>query len=373
MLARHVVYLAVRCQMQFEVQCPLSFHLTALLLQVRKYCLQSVACDRLGVPMVWLAQQQPFGLIVIDWLMGFWTDGSLASFLAHVHFAETQLAAGVALLKQLVNPAAGAGQPVHLPATPNQRQLSAFIVATLWSKLQHAIQLPQLSPDDAHRLCCSLQCIHKSDTTASAQRYLLLAAHDLLTDCTSNSLQQIQAGLKAIAQLGSLQLSAEATYARLFDVLAPLHMQRCASLAAETLVFDLIRRIAKTQELGQAMRTELLAALSCVFSSSIAQSKHMQEHILMELLSPETLQPINRAKVQAVEGVLHDYAVSLLTAPSYPVLHRVLGAELTYLSEFYGDMRYSHVNGVYVAVAAILLLCMSGLWQLPAMQSVLHS
>ena len=288
---------------------------------------------------MWLAQQQPFGSLVIDWLMGFWTDGSLAAFLAHVHFAETQLAAGVALLKQLVNPAAGARQPVHLPATPNQRQLSAFIVATLWSQLQHASQLPQLMPPDAHRLCGSLQCIHKSDPTASAQRYLLLAAHDLLIDCTNNNLQQIQTGLKAIAQLGSLQLSAEACYAQLFGLLAPLRMQRCASLAAETLVLDLIRRIGKTQELNEAMHTELLAALTCVFSSSIAQSKHMQEHILMELLSPETLQPINRAKVQAVEGVLRDYAVSVLTAPSYPVLHRVLGVELTYLPEFYGDLR----------------------------------
>ena len=322
--------------------------------------------------MMWLAQQQPFGLLVIDWLMGLWTDGSLASFLAHMHFAETQLAAGGALLKQLVNPAAGARQPVHLPATPNQHQLAAFIVATLWSQLQHASQLPQLTPDDAHRLCCLLQCIHKCDPTASAQRYLLLAAHDLLTDCTSNNLQQVQAGLKASVQLGSLQLSAEATYTQLFGLLAPLHMQRCASLAAETLVLDLIRRIGKTQELGEALQSELLAALTCVFSSGIAQSKHMQEHILMELLSPETLQPINRAKLQAVEGVLHDYAVSLLTAPLYPVLHRVLGAELTYLPEFYGDLRYSHVNGMYVAVAAILWMCMSGLWELPAMQSVLH-
>ncbi len=301
--------------------------------------LQSLACDKLNVPVAWFALQQPYGMLVIDWLTGFWPDGNLALLLAHLHFAETQLAAGVMLLQQLVSPADGAQQPACLPAMPSQRELSAFIVETLWANLQHVSQLPRLVADDAHRLRQTLQSIQLCEVKASSQRFIIMAAHDLLDDCAADSMQQLHHVLNALVQLGSTQLSPTDTFVQLLELLPTLEMPTPATFAAETLVFDLIKRIGRAQDSSPPLHSQLLAALTAVFSSRSLQRKHMQEHMLLELLSPETLQPTNRAKVRRVEDVLYEYAGKGITGASSAVLLQVQEAKLTYLPGCCGNLR----------------------------------
>ena len=315
-------------------------HAVATRTDCRLY-LQSLACEKLSVPVEWFAQQLPYASLVQDWLMSFWPEGSLASLLAHLHFAETQLAAGVMLLHELV----GTGtpqQPLHLPVAPSQRELSGFIRDTLWSSLQHRAQQPQLVPDDVQSLRCALRCIQTCGAVVSGQRFVLLAAHSLLDGSTAASIQQIHSLLKTLVQIGDSQLSASATFIRLLEVLSTLDMPSAARLAAESLVLDLIKRIGKAQAIAEPLQAELLAALQAVFAGSNAQARHMQEYLLIELLSPDTLQLVNRAKAKSVEGVIRQYASQHAQGP-FPMLLTTQQAGLTYLPELYGSLRQVHV------------------------------
>ena len=101
-------------------------------------CAQTLAYSRLDVPSAWFHQQQHYGSLVLDWLMHLWPDNKLATLHAQLHLHETQLAAGVMLLKQMA--ALGQQHASRLPADLAQRQLSSFIIETLWSATQAAAQ-----------------------------------------------------------------------------------------------------------------------------------------------------------------------------------------------------------------------------------------
>ena len=316
--------------------------------------LQSLACEKLGVPVEWFAQQLPVGSLVQDWLMGFWPEGSLASLLAHLHFAETQLAAGVMLLQELEGTGT-AQQPLHLPAAPSQRELSRFIMDSLWSSLQQRSQQQRLLPDDVQRLRRALRCLQTCGTAASGQRFVLLAAHSFLDSSTAAEVQQLHSSLKALVQVGDAQLSASAAFVRLLEVLPSLSIQEGAGgcrRAAESLVLDLFKRIGKAEDLGQPLQSELLAALKAVFAGSIPQARHMQEYLLIELLSPDTLQLDKRAKTRSVEGIIQQYASQHAQGP-FPVLLTTQEAGLTYLPHLYGNLRQVHIQPLKCS-----LLCM---------------
>ena len=299
--------------------------------------MQSVACFRLEVPSSWFNQHQYYGALVIDWLTHLWPDGKLASLHAQLHLHETQLAAGVTLLKQMA--ALGQQHPSQLSANLAQRELSPFIVSTLWHGLQAAAQQETLRLPDARALQQAAQHIHSCNLTASAKRYTLLAAHKLLGSISAERLPQILTALKAVHECGRREGTASSVYVSLLQLLPTMAVPDAASQAAECLVLDLVKRIAKAQSLSDSQKMEIQAALHAIFADALPIGKHLREYIVMELLSPETLQPANRTKRNEVRTALGLFADQQGRPQRLPVLLKVCGAELTYLPVVYGDLR----------------------------------
>lgn len=300
---------------------------------------QSVARFRLDVPSSWFSQHQHYGALVTDWLDHLWPDGKLASLHAQLHVHETQLAAGVMLLKQMA--VVGQQHPLQLSASLPQQQLSPFIVNTLWNSLHVAAQHDTLQLPDARTLQRATQHIHCCNLTPSAMRYTLLAAHSLLGDISADRLPHMLAALKAVHDYGSHEGTASSVYISLLRLLPTLavHAPEAASQAAECLVLDLVKRVAKAQHLSDPQKTEIQAALHAVFSAGLPMGKHLQEYIVMELLSPDTLQAANRAKRDEVRSALGVFADQQDRPRRLPVLLRVCDAELTYLPVVYNHLR----------------------------------
>lgn len=265
-------------------------------------CLQSVARFRLDAPSCWFNQHEHYGALVVDWLMRLWPDGKLASLHAELHVHETQLAAGVMLLKHMAT--LGQQRPSQLSPNLAQQELSPFIINTLWDGLQAAAQQDTLQLADARTLQQATQHVQSCNVTPSGKRYTVLAAHQLLGDITPEKLPDIHMALKAVHECGNSQGTASAVYISLLQLLPTLSGLDAASQAAECLVLDLVKRIAKAQRLSDSQKTEIPAALHAVFGGALPVSKHLQEHILMELLSPETLQAANRGKRSEVHTAL---------------------------------------------------------------------
>ena len=133
---------------------------------------QSVARFRLDVPSSWFSQHQHYGALVMGWLMHLWPDGKLASLHAQLQLHETQLAAGVMLLKQMAT--LGQQHPSQLSASLAQQELSPFIVNTLWNSLQAAAHQDNLQRSAARILHQAMQHIHCCNLTLSAKRYTLI-------------------------------------------------------------------------------------------------------------------------------------------------------------------------------------------------------
>lgn len=298
---------------------------------------QSVARFRLDVPSSWFSQHQHYGALVIGWLMHLWPDGKLASLHAQLQLHETQLAAGVMLLKQMA--VLSQQHPSPLSASLVQQQLSPFIVNTVWNSLQAAAHQDTLPLPDATTLQQAMQHIHCCTVTSSAKRYTLLAAHKLLGDIRADELPRIHTSLKAVHECGSQQGTASSVYISLLQLLPGLAVPDAASQAAECLVLDLLRRIAKAQCLSDSQKTEIQSALHAVFSEGLPMGQHLQEYIIMELLSPDTLQAANRAKRNEVRTALGLFADQPDRPQRLPVLLRVCDAELTYLPVVYGHLR----------------------------------
>lgn len=300
---------------------------------------QSVARFRLDVPSSWFSQHQHYGSLVTGWLEHLWPEGKLASLHAQLHLHETQLAAGVMLLKQM--DAVGQQHPSHLSASLAQQELSPFIVNTLWNSLHTAAQQDTLQLPDARTLQLAMQHIHCCNLTHSARRYTLLAAHSLLGDISADKLPHMHAALKAVYECGSREGTASSVYISLLRLLPTLalHAPEAASQAAECLVLNLVKRIAKAQRLSDSQKTEIQAALHTVFSAGLPMGKHLQEYIVMELLSPDTLQAANRAKRDEVRTALGVFADQQDRPRRLPVLLRVCDAELTYLPVVYNHLR----------------------------------
>ncbi|KAL0055748.1 hypothetical protein WJX82_004037 [Trebouxia sp. C0006] len=186
---------------------------------------KSVARSRLDVPGVWFSQQLPYGSMVENWLMQLWPDGNLSILHVQLHLHETQLAAGVMLLKQMTG----------------------------------------------------------SDQQQAAQ-------------------------------------------------------------AVECLLLDLVKRIGKTQDAPQGLQDELSAGLHALFNSGLPVGKHMQEYILIELLSPRTLQPANRAKRTGVRSVLQQFPGE--QAEGLSVVLRVEQAELVCVPKVYDNHRVPEFGAI---------------------------
>ena len=298
---------------------------------------QSVARFRLDVPSSWFSQHQHYGALVMGWLMHLWPDAKLASLHAGLQLHETQLAAGVVLLKQMA--AVSQQHPSQLSASLAQQELSPFIVNTLWNSLQAAAHQDSLQLPDARTLQQAMQHIHCCNVTPSAKRYTLLAAHKLLGDTSADELPRIHTALKTVHECGSQQGTASSVYISLLQLLPDLAVPNAASQATECLVLDLVRRVAKVQRLSDSQKTEIQSALHAVFSAALPMGQHLQEYIVMELLSPDTLQAANRAKRSEVRTALGLFADQQDTPQRLPVLLRVCNAELTYLPVVYGHLR----------------------------------
>ena len=299
---------------------------------------QSVACFRLDVPSSWFSQHQHYGALVIAWLMHLWPDGKLVSLHAQLQLYETQLAAGVMLLKQMA--ALGQQHPSQLSASLAQQELSPFIVNSLWNSLQAAAHQDNLQLPDARTLQQATQHIHCCNLTPSAKRYTLLAAHKLLGNVSTDKLPpRIHTALKAVHECGDQQGTAVSVYISLLQLLPSLAVPDAASQAAECLALDLVKRIAKAQCLSDSQKTEIQSALHAVFSRGLPMGQHLQEYIVMELLSPDTLQAANRAKRNEVRTALGLFADQQDRPQRLPVLLRVCDAELTYLPVVYGHLR----------------------------------
>ena len=298
---------------------------------------QSVARFRLDVPSSWFSQHQHYGALVMGWLMHLWPDGKLASLHAQLQLHETQLAAAVVLLTQMA--ALGQQHPSQLSASLAQQELSPFIVNTLWNSLQAAAHQDNLQLPDARTLQQATQHIHYCNLTPSARRYTLLAAHKLLSDVSTDELPGIHTALQAVHECGGQQGTASSVYISLLQLLPSLAVPDAASQAAECLVLDLVRRIAKAQRLSDSQKTEIQSALYAVFSGGLPMGQHLQEYIIMELLSPDTLQAANTAKRNEVRTVLGLFADQQDRPQRLPVLLRVCDAELTYLPVVYGHLR----------------------------------
>ncbi len=315
---------------------------TVTLLNVVMY-MQSVARNRLDVPSIWFSQQQHYGTMVVEWLMNLWPDGKLSTLHVQLHLHETQLAAGVMLLEQMAQ--TGQQQAGQLPISLAQRELSTFIVMVLWNSLQGAAHQEDLQSDTVKPLQQAAQHIHSCSLTASSKRYILLAANKLLDGVNTDSLRSLHRALQALLQFGTQQhASASTTYIEVIQLLRTFSMRKAAAQAVECLVLDLVRRMGKAHDAQADLKNELLAALHAVFTSGLPISKHMQEYILIELLSPHTLQPANRAKRAGVRAVLQHFAEGHLEKEVLPVLLRVQEAELTYVPGIYADIRYSFCN-----------------------------
>ena len=298
---------------------------------------QSVACFRLDVPSSWFSQHQHYGALVIGWLMHLWPDGKLTSLHAQLQLHETQLAAGVMLLKQMAT--LGQQHPSQLSASLAQQELSPFIVNTLWNSLQAVAHQDSLQISAARTLQQGTQHIHCCTLTPSAKRYTLLAAHKLLGDISADELPRIHVALKAVHECGSQPGTASSVYISLLQLLPSLAVPDVASQAAECLVLDLVKRIAKAQRLSDSHKAEIQAALHAVCSDALPVGKHLQEYIIMELLSPDTLQAANRAKRNEVRTALGIFADQQDRPQRLPVLLRVCDAELTYLPVVYDHLR----------------------------------
>lgn len=300
---------------------------------------QSVARFKLDVPSSWFSQHQHYGALVTGWLEHLWPDGKLASLHAQLHLHETQLAAGVMLLKQMA--AVGQQYPSHLSASLAQQELSPFILNTLWNSLHTTAQQDTLELQDARNLQLAMQHIHCCNLTPSARRYTLLAAHSVLGDISADKLSHMHAALKAVYECGSQQGTASSVYISLLQLLLTLAVNapEAASQAAECLVLDLVKRIAKAPRLSDSQKMEVQAALHAVFTAGLPMGRHLQEYIVMELFSPDTLQAANRAKRDEVRTALGVFADQQDRPRRLPVLLRVCDAELTYLPVVYDHLR----------------------------------
>ena len=300
--------------------------------------MQSVARRWLEVPSAWFSQQLPYGTLVETWLMQLWPDGKLTTLHVQLHLHQTQLAAGVMLLRQMTG--SNQQQAGHLPATLAEREVSAFIVTALWNGLQEAAQQRELHMDSIKPLQQSAQYINSCNLTSSARRYILLAAHKLLDGVQAkdaSNLTDVHAALQALLQCGAQQCSANTAYSEVLHLLPMLNMPQAAAQATMGLMLDLVKRIGKAQDAQPSLQDELSAALHAVFVTGLPIGKHAQEYALIELLSAHTLQPANRAKRFGIRSVLEKFAGE--QAEGLPVLLRLERADLTYVSGIYGDYR----------------------------------
>ena len=295
--------------------------------------MQSVARSRLDVPGIWFTQQLPYGSVVENWLMQLWPDGKLSTLHVQLHLHETQLAAGVMLLKQMTR--SGQQQAGQLPVTLAERELSAFIANALWTGLQEAAQQEELHTDTLKGLQEAAHHISSCSLTASTKRYILLAAHKLLDGMQADNVTCLHRALQALLQLGSV--SANTAYVELLQLLPALNMPQAAAQAVECLLLDLVKRLGKAQDTSQGLQNELSAGLNALFNSVLPIGKHMQEYVLIELLSPCTLQPANRAKRTGTRLVLQQFLGE--QAEGLSVLLRVEQAELIYVPKIYDNHR----------------------------------
>jgi len=132
-------------------------------------------------------------------------------------------------------------------------------------------------------------------------------------------------------------VSANTAYIELLQLLPALNMPQAAAQAVECLLLDLVKRIGKAQDTPQGLQNELSAGLHALFDSGLPIGKHMQEYILIELLSPCTLQPSNRAKRTGIRSVLQQFPAE--HAEGLNVLLRVEQAELMYVPKIYDNHR----------------------------------
>lgn len=270
--------------------------------------------------------------------MQLWPDGKLTTLHAQLHLHQTQLAAGVMLLRQMTG--SKQQQAGHLPATLAEREVSAFIVTALWNGLQEAAQQRELHTDNVKSLQQSAQFLNSCNLTSSARRYILLAAHKLLDGVQAGDatdLTDVHTALQALLQCGAQQCSADTAYIGVLQLLPTLNMPQAAAQATMGFMLDLVKRIGKAQNAQPSLKDELLAALRAVFVTGLPIGKHAQEYALMKLLSAHTLQPANRAKRVGICSVLEKFAGE--QAEGLPVLMRMGRADLTYVSGIYGDYR----------------------------------
>ncbi|DBB04141.1 TPA: hypothetical protein ACH3X1_013190 [Trebouxia sp. C0004] len=292
---------------------------------------KSVARSRLDVPGNWFSQQLPYGSMVENWLMQLWPDGKLSTLHVQLHLHETQLAAGVMLLKQMTG--SGQQQFGQLPVTLAERELSAFIANALWTGLQEVAQQEELHTDTLKGLQEAAHHISSCNLTASTKRYILLAADKLLDRMQADNATCLHRALQTLLQLGTVP--ANTAYIELLQLLPALNMPQAAAQAVECLLLDLVKRIGKAQDTPQGLQDELSAGLYALFNSGLPIGKHMQEYILIELLSPCTLQSANRAKRTGTRLVLQHFPGE--QAERLSVLLRLEQAELMYLPKIYDN------------------------------------
>ena len=289
------------------------------------------------MPFAWLAQRHNSISIVEDWLTALSPDVSLATFHVHMSFHESQLAAGVMLLKQMD----GLGQQprLQLPVTLEEQEVSNFIIQSLWAGLESAVQHQRLHMNHLDSLRQAAQHVLSCSQTASSKRFILLAVHKLLQSASNDSIQHLHHDLQGLFALGTQQQHACSTFVEVLQLLAHSSIPGAAAQAVQSLVIDLFQRIGQARLLQPDLKHELEASLDILFHSDVPISKHSQEHLLMQLLSAQTLQPTNRTKRADVRRVLQAFAVEQAAAGPQPVVLRVLGAELSYVPEVYGGLR----------------------------------
>ena len=289
------------------------------------------------MPFAWLAQRHSFISIVEDWLTALSPDASLATFHVQLSFHESQLAAGVMLLKQLD----GLGQQprLQLPVTLERQEVSSFIIQSLWAGLESALQHQRLHIDHLDPLRQAAQHVLSCSQTASSKRCVLLAVHKLLQSASSDSTQDLQHDLQGLFALGDRQQHGFSIFTEVLQLLAHSSIPDAATQAVQSLAIDLFQRIGQARLLQPDLKHELEASLHILFHSELPIGKHLQEHLLMQLLSAQILQPTNRAKRADVRRVLQAFAVEHAAAGPQPVVLRVLGAELSYIPEGYGGLR----------------------------------
>lgn len=298
--------------------------------------LQAVARSRLEVPAAWLTQQHGYHRLVEDWLTALSPDCSLAAFQAHFALGQTQLGAAVMLLKQM----AGVDQQAEgqLPSAIEQAQVSTFITSTLWAGLQSVARRPQLQAAHLEPLQQAAHLIQSCGQTACSKRYILLAMHKLIQCIGNDSVQHLHTALRRLVQLAVHDQPASSTLGELLKLLVHTGMPDAAAQSVQSLAEDLIQRIAQAQALHPGLKQELQSTLHAVFHDVLPIGKHVQEHLLMQLLSSQTLQPTNRVKRTAVRNELQSFAPAMEAEPRQ-VLLRMPGAELSYLPGIYGDQR----------------------------------